>query len=67
MAVRIVPERHVAEGALPFTKRISYNMPDIYGRVCKRLGWASTRLPNSAEEAEAFALTLRGKLETLWK
>ncbi|CDJ34395.1 uncharacterized protein EMH_0000920 [Eimeria mitis] len=56
---RSMPERHVSEEVLPFTKRISYTNPDIYGQACKRLGWTSPRLPNSAEEAEAFVSSLR--------
>lgn len=67
VVVYIVPERHVAEGVVPFTKRIRYTNPDIYGQVCQRLGWPSSRLPTSSEEAEAFVSALRGKLVQLQK
>ncbi|CDJ53926.1 hypothetical protein EBH_0009100 [Eimeria brunetti] len=56
---RNIPERHVAEGVLPFTQRISYANPDMYGQVCKRLGWTSIRQPSNSEEAEAFVSALR--------
>lgn len=59
-----VPERHVAEEVLPFMKRVSYTLPDIYGQVCKRLGWTTARLPQNEDEAQAFVAALRGEPST---
>ncbi|KAL8455650.1 hypothetical protein Emag_000472 [Eimeria magna] len=52
-------ERHVAEGILPFMKRISSTSSKLYGDVCTRMGWTTPRLPQSAEEAQASMDALR--------
>ncbi|OEH74383.1 hypothetical protein cyc_04303 [Cyclospora cayetanensis] len=56
---RTMPVRHVAEEAGPFMRRIISTTPNTYQQVCKRLGWTSIRLPQNAEEAQAFAEALR--------
>ncbi|KAL8435731.1 hypothetical protein ACSSS7_002268 [Eimeria intestinalis] len=56
-------ERHVAEGVLPFMKRISSTSPGLYGDVCARMGWQTPRLPQSSEEAQASMDALRDKCQ----
>ncbi|KAL8444212.1 hypothetical protein Emed_006333 [Eimeria media] len=56
---RNIPERHVAEGVLPFMKRISSTSPKLYGEVCMRMGWPTPRMPQNSEEARASMDALR--------
>ncbi|KAL8275070.1 hypothetical protein Esti_000949 [Eimeria stiedai] len=56
---RNIPERHLAEGVLPFMRRISSTSPQLYEDVCTRMGWPAPRLPRSAEEAQASMNALR--------